>query len=156
MKVVERGISIVGKTKMTSFGNWEEPMEYIDYQASWNPRGDAYQSPGGSRSGSAAAIATYWWLDIANGTDSEKNPYTSTVTGNEEHLPFVVALASPLGTDLFLLKTAQDILESASRLTSVSTGKVMFPVAEDTSDCNSNGSYEGELSEAPDLTNGIM
>lgn len=56
---------------MNSFGNWEEPTEYIDYQAPWNPRADKYQSPGGSSSGSAAAIASYDWLDIAIGTDSE-------------------------------------------------------------------------------------
>lgn len=46
-------------------------MEYIDYQAPWNPRADGYQSPGGSSSGSAAAIASYDWLDIAIGADSE-------------------------------------------------------------------------------------
>ena len=62
---------MAGKTKMNSFANWEEPLEYVDYQAPWNPRADRYQSPGGSSSGSAAAIATYDWLDIAIGTDSE-------------------------------------------------------------------------------------
>jgi hypothetical protein len=55
---------------MNSFANWEEPLEYIDYQAPWNPRGDRYQSTGGSSSGSAAALAAYDWLDIAIGTDS--------------------------------------------------------------------------------------
>lgn len=62
---------VAGKTKMNSFGNWEEPLEYIDYQAPWNPRGDRYQSPGGSSSGSAVAVAAYDWLDLAIGTDSE-------------------------------------------------------------------------------------
>jgi len=69
--LVEKGVAIVGKTKMNSFGNWEEPLEYIDYQAPWNPRGDGYQSTGGSSSGSAAALAAYDWLDIAIGTDSK-------------------------------------------------------------------------------------
>jgi Asp-tRNA(Asn)/Glu-tRNA(Gln) amidotransferase A subunit family amidase len=69
-KLVELGVSIVGKAKMTSFANWEEPIEYVDYQAPWNPRGDRYQSPGGSSSGSAAAVAAYNWLDAAVGTDS--------------------------------------------------------------------------------------
>lgn len=69
-KLVDKGAVIVGKTKMNSFANWEEPIEYVDYQAPWNPRGDGYQSMGGSSSGSAAAVAAYDWLDIAIGTDS--------------------------------------------------------------------------------------
>ncbi|KAJ4402242.1 hypothetical protein N0V85_005352 [Neurospora sp. IMI 360204] len=56
---------------MNSFANWEEPIEYVDYQAPWNPRGDQYQSMGGSSSGSAAAVAAYDWLDIAIGTDRQ-------------------------------------------------------------------------------------
>lgn len=62
---------VVGKTKLNSFGNWEEPPKYIDYQVPWSPRGDGYQSTGGSSSGSAAAVAGYDWLDITIGTDSE-------------------------------------------------------------------------------------
>ena len=54
---------------MNSLANWEEPTEYIDYQAPWNPRADRYQSPGGSSTGSATAIAADDWLDIAIGTD---------------------------------------------------------------------------------------
>ncbi|CCC14296.1 unnamed protein product [Sordaria macrospora k-hell] len=69
-KLVDKGAVIVGKTKMNSFANWEEPIEYVDYQAPWNPRGDGYQSMGGSSSGSAAAVAAYDWLDIAIGTDT--------------------------------------------------------------------------------------
>lgn len=69
-ELVDKGVFIAGKTKMNSFGNWEEPTQYIDYQAPWNPRADGYQSTGGSSSGSAAAIAAYDWIDIAIGTDS--------------------------------------------------------------------------------------
>ncbi|KAK3392427.1 amidase signature domain-containing protein [Sordaria brevicollis] len=69
-KLIDKGAIILGKTKMNSFANWEEPMEYVDYQAPWNPRGDQYQSTGGSSSGSAAAVAAYDWLDIAIGTDT--------------------------------------------------------------------------------------
>lgn len=76
-KLIDNGVAIVGKTKMSSFANWEEPIEYIDYQAPWNPRADKYQSPGGSSSGSAAAVSTYDWLDVAIGTDSELNPLIS-------------------------------------------------------------------------------
>ena len=56
------------------------------------------------------------------------------MTGNEELLPFVVALASPPGTDLFLLKTAIDLLKSSGRPTSVQSGKVMFRVGTCVSD----------------------
>ncbi len=69
-KLIDQGAVILGKTKMNSLATWEEPVQYVDYQAPWNPRADHYQSPGGSSSGSAAAIATYDWLDIAIGTDS--------------------------------------------------------------------------------------
>lgn len=69
-KVIDRGVVVVGKAKMNSFGNWEEATEYIDYHAPWNPRADGYQSTGGSSAGSAAAVAAYDWLDIAIGTDS--------------------------------------------------------------------------------------
>ncbi|KAK5995289.1 Scytalone dehydratase-like Arp1-like protein [Cladobotryum mycophilum] len=69
-KLMDKGVVVVGKTKLNSFGNWEEPTEYIDYQAPWNPRADGYQSTGGSSSGSASAIVSYDWLDIAIGTDT--------------------------------------------------------------------------------------
>ncbi|KAF2827441.1 amidase signature enzyme [Ophiobolus disseminans] len=69
-RAIGRGAIVSGKTKLNSFGDWEEPLEYIDYQAPWNPRGDGYQSTGGSSSGSAAAVSSYEWLDIANGTDT--------------------------------------------------------------------------------------
>ncbi|KAJ6037380.1 amidase signature enzyme [Penicillium herquei] len=71
-RLIDQGIIVLGKTKMTSFGNWEEPVEYVDYQAPWNPRGDGYQSPGGSSSGSASAIAAYDWVGIAIGNDMNR------------------------------------------------------------------------------------
>ncbi|KAL7795616.1 amidase signature domain-containing protein [Trichoderma afarasin] len=69
-KLIDKGAVVIGKTKMSSFGNWEEPIQYTDYPAPWNPRADRYQSPGGSSSGSASAVAAYEWLDIAIGTDT--------------------------------------------------------------------------------------
>lgn len=54
-QLVDKGVAIVGKSKMNSFGNWED--EYIDFQAHINPRGDGYQSTRGSSWGSAAAVA---------------------------------------------------------------------------------------------------
>lgn len=68
--IIGNGASILGKTKLSSFLSREEPSESVDFQTSWNPRGDGYQGPGGSSSGSAAAVAAYDWVDIGIGTDS--------------------------------------------------------------------------------------
>jgi Asp-tRNA(Asn)/Glu-tRNA(Gln) amidotransferase A subunit family amidase len=76
-KLIDQDAVILGKTKMNSLATWEEPLEYVDYQAPWGPRAEMYQSPGGSSSGSAAAIATYDWLDIAIGTDSKSKKWSS-------------------------------------------------------------------------------
>ena len=57
--IVEGGASIVGRTKLCSFLSREEATESIDFQ-----------TPGGSSSGSAAAVATYDWIDIGIGTDT--------------------------------------------------------------------------------------
>ena len=62
---------MLGKTRLSSFLSREEPSESVDFLTAWNPRADGYQSPGGSSSGSAAAVAAYDWVDIAIGTDSE-------------------------------------------------------------------------------------
>jgi Asp-tRNA(Asn)/Glu-tRNA(Gln) amidotransferase A subunit family amidase len=59
-KLIDLGVTILGQAKLNSFGVWEEPTEYIDYQA-----------PGGSSTGSGAAIAAYEWLDIGIGSDSK-------------------------------------------------------------------------------------
>ncbi|PNP59008.1 hypothetical protein THARTR1_01256 [Trichoderma harzianum] len=68
--LIDQGAVVIGKTKTSSFENWEEPIQYTDYPAPWNPRADRYQSPGSTSSGSASAIAAYEWLDIAIGTDT--------------------------------------------------------------------------------------
>ena len=64
------GAHIIGTLRMAAFAATEEPIECVDYGAPWNPRGDGYQSPAGSSSGSGAAVASYDWLDIAIGSDS--------------------------------------------------------------------------------------
>jgi Asp-tRNA(Asn)/Glu-tRNA(Gln) amidotransferase A subunit family amidase len=69
--LVDHGAHLVGTTKLAAFAATEEPLECIDYQAPWNPRGDGYQSPAGSSSGSGVAVASYDWLDISIGSDSE-------------------------------------------------------------------------------------
>ncbi|PVH80611.1 amidase signature enzyme [Cadophora sp. DSE1049] len=69
-RLIDLGATIIGQAKLNSFGAWEEPTEYIDYQAPWHPRADGYQSPGESSTGSGAAIAAYDWLDIGIGSDT--------------------------------------------------------------------------------------
>jgi Asp-tRNA(Asn)/Glu-tRNA(Gln) amidotransferase A subunit family amidase len=69
-KLISLGAVIVGKTKMTSFASSDEPTDqYIDFHCPVNPRGDRYQSPSGSSSGAAAALAGYSWLDFSLGSD---------------------------------------------------------------------------------------
>ncbi|KAI0867911.1 putative amidase [Hypoxylon argillaceum] len=63
-KLLSLGAVIVGKTKMTQFASSDEPTDqWIDFHCPVNPRGDQYQSPSGSSSGAAAALAGYPWLD---------------------------------------------------------------------------------------------
>jgi len=70
--LTNQGAIIVGKTKLCSFSGAEfPPAGTIDYLAPFNPRGDEYQNPSGSSSGSAAALAGYSWLDYSIGTDSK-------------------------------------------------------------------------------------
>ena len=58
-RLVDLGASIVGKTKLCAFAQWEEPTEAIEYTSPWSPRADGFQSSGGSSNGSGAAIAAY-------------------------------------------------------------------------------------------------
>ncbi|KAL8671103.1 MAG: hypothetical protein Q9168_004385, partial [Polycauliona sp. 1 TL-2023] len=68
--LLDLGVSIVGKTKLCAFAQWEEPTEAIEYTSPWSARADGYQSSGGSSNGSGAAVAAYDWLDIAIGSDT--------------------------------------------------------------------------------------
>ncbi|KAL8830608.1 MAG: hypothetical protein Q9191_001333 [Dirinaria sp. TL-2023a] len=70
-KLLSLGASIVGKTKMTNFASSDEPTDqWVDDICPINPRGDGYQSPSGSSSGAAAALAGYSWLDQSIGADT--------------------------------------------------------------------------------------
>ncbi|KAI1084627.1 putative amidase [Whalleya microplaca] len=70
-KLISLGAVIVGKTKMTQFASSDEPTDqWIDFHCPINPRGDEYQSPSGSSSGAAAALAGYSWLDQSIAGDS--------------------------------------------------------------------------------------
>ena len=68
--LVGAGAHLIGLTKLSSFASREEPTEGVDYQVAFNPRGEGYQSPAGSSSGSAVAIAAYDWVDVSIGTDT--------------------------------------------------------------------------------------
>ncbi|PON30046.1 glutamyl-tRNA(Gln) amidotransferase [Trichoderma gamsii] len=70
-KLAALGAVLVGKAKNTQFANGEDPQEWIDYRCPWNPRGDGYQNPDTSSSGSAMAVSSYPWLDFAIGSDSK-------------------------------------------------------------------------------------
>lgn len=70
-KILAAGAVIVGKTKTVQFASGENARDWFDYQAPFNPRADRYQEPGCSSAGSAVAMASYDWLDIAIGTDSK-------------------------------------------------------------------------------------
>ncbi|CDH11787.1 related to D-mandelate dehydrogenase [Zygosaccharomyces bailii ISA1307] len=70
-RLIDMGAIIVGKMKLTQFANGERPTaDYVDYHAPFNPRGDGYQYPSGSSSGSGAAEAAYDWLDFTVGSDT--------------------------------------------------------------------------------------
>ncbi|KAI1063483.1 hypothetical protein LB506_012788 [Fusarium annulatum] len=70
-KLIDAGAVVVGKNKMSEFafaGGYV--TEHIDYLLPFNPRGDGYNSPGDSSGGSAAAVASYAWLDASMGSDT--------------------------------------------------------------------------------------
>ncbi|KAK3935820.1 amidase signature domain-containing protein [Diplogelasinospora grovesii] len=69
-RLIDAGAELLGTLKLGSLIAREEPTESVDYQASFNPRGDGYQSAWSSSGGSGAAIASYDWLDFTLGTDT--------------------------------------------------------------------------------------
>ena len=73
LRLLDAGAEVVGKTHLSSFAMMEHPMQSVNYQAPFNPRGDGYLITGGSSCGSAAAIASYDWIDIVICSDSECN-----------------------------------------------------------------------------------
>ncbi|KAJ5847216.1 hypothetical protein N7455_011173 [Penicillium solitum] len=70
-RLIDAGAIIVGKMGTVQFANGDNPTaDWVDFHCPFNPRGDGYQSPGGSSSGPGAGIASYDWLDIAVGSDT--------------------------------------------------------------------------------------
>ncbi|KAK4213201.1 amidase signature domain protein [Rhypophila decipiens] len=61
---------VMGIAKLSTMIGREEPMDAVDFPIAFNPRGDGYQSPAGSSSGSAVAVASYDFVDAAIGTDT--------------------------------------------------------------------------------------
>lgn len=98
--LLDCGAEILGLANMCSTVLFQHPTQCIDFAAPFNPRGDGYQSPSGGSSGSAAAIASYEWLDVAVASDCKIWPATSTLlryTGNMKlilHSPWNAATAS--------------------------------------------------------------
>lgn len=70
-KTLSGGAQLVGKTRTIAFalGAPNNGAE-IDYLDPWNPRGDGYQSTGGSSTGSGSAATAYEWLDFTIGSDT--------------------------------------------------------------------------------------
>ncbi|KAK4179293.1 putative amidotransferase subunit A [Triangularia setosa] len=61
----------LGFVVTTQFADSEWPIcDWIDYHAPFNPRGDGHLTTSGSSANSAAAVASYPWLDFALGTDT--------------------------------------------------------------------------------------
>jgi hypothetical protein len=69
-RLLDLGATIVGKTRTSQFAHGAQPWEYVDFEYSWNPRGDGYLTAGTSSSGSASAIAAYDWIDFTVGSDT--------------------------------------------------------------------------------------
>lgn len=70
-RLLDLGAVLVGKTGTVQFANGDRPTaDWVDVHCPFNPRGDGYQAPSGSSSGSGAAIGAYDWLDIAVGSDT--------------------------------------------------------------------------------------
>lgn len=63
-------VVVVGKLELEAMIVREEPVRAVEFTDPFNPRGDGYQVPSGSSSGSAAAIGSYGWLDFPIGPDT--------------------------------------------------------------------------------------
>ncbi|KAJ4299729.1 hypothetical protein N0V90_004975 [Kalmusia sp. IMI 367209] len=69
-KLIEKGAIPIGKARTVQFASGAHPMDWVDWQCPFNPRGDGYQSPSMSSAGSAAAVSGYDWVDFSVGTDT--------------------------------------------------------------------------------------
>ncbi|KAF2247756.1 amidase signature enzyme [Trematosphaeria pertusa] len=89
-KLLDAGAILVGSTKCSSMTSREDPAETVDFMAPWNPRGDGYQSPVGSSSGSAAGVASYDWLDFTIGSDNGPPLSMAVLSTDFRTMPFLL------------------------------------------------------------------
>ena len=112
--LVDAGAIIVGKLKTSQFANGESATaDWVDYHSPFNPRGDGYQQPSSSSSGSGAAAGAYEWLDLTTGSDtggSIRGPsgaqglFGNRPSHNLVTLDHVMPLAPQLDTPGFLTR----------------------------------------------------
>ena len=132
-KLLDLGAIIVGKTIMNPFANmgWAEQLE------PFNPRGDGFQDPSGSSTGSGAAIAAYSWLDATIGSDtggSVRGPagmsgvFGIRPTFDIMDLTGVMPMSDLLDTPGFFTRDASSFLEFGSAWYALnSSDKVSLP-----------------------------
>lgn len=68
--LIDLGAILVGKTKTAQLASGLAAGDWVDHLCPFNPRGDGYQDPDCSSSGSAVAVAAHDWLDFSVGSDS--------------------------------------------------------------------------------------
>ncbi|KAI1775841.1 amidase signature domain-containing protein [Hypoxylon cercidicola] len=69
-QLVSAGAIMVGKMRCYQWCDGQDPLERFEEVSPTNPRGDTFQKPSSSSSGSAAGAASYAWLDFTIGTDT--------------------------------------------------------------------------------------
>ncbi|XXG95212.1 hypothetical protein Hte_001472 [Hypoxylon texense] len=69
-RLISAGAVMVGKMRCCQWCDGQDPLERFEEVSPTNPRGDAFQKPSSSSSGSAAGSASYVWLDFTIGTDT--------------------------------------------------------------------------------------
>ncbi|ORY70496.1 amidase signature domain-containing protein, partial [Pseudomassariella vexata] len=69
-QLITAGAVMVGKMRCCQWCDGQDPLERLEEVTPTNPRGDGFQKPSASSSGSAAGCASYPWLDFTIGTDT--------------------------------------------------------------------------------------
>ncbi|KAK6845687.1 amidase signature enzyme [Apiospora arundinis] len=69
-RLLDAGAVMVGKVRCTQWCDGQDPLERLEEVTPTNPRGDGWQKPSSSSSGSASACASYPWLDFTVGSDT--------------------------------------------------------------------------------------
>ncbi|KAI1860850.1 uncharacterized protein JN550_011165 [Neoarthrinium moseri] len=68
--LIAAGAVMVGKLRCCQWCDGQDPLQRLEEVTPTNPRGDSFQKPSASSSGSAASCASYSWLDFTIGTDT--------------------------------------------------------------------------------------